>query len=106
MRRRVSEGLVSVALRLGGARGARQQGRGGAQVEAEGLGKSFLAALRDGDGPAVAHAFDPAEREAAAGELGTDISGQVRPPLGPIDARPTEHAVPLAASLREVNSPG
>src|SRR5262245_2805543 len=100
MRRPVSEGLVRVALRLGGARRARQpQGRGGAQVEAEGLGKSFLTALRDGDGPAVARAFDPAERQAAAGELGADISGQMWPPLGPVDAGTAEHAVPLATSL-------
>src|SRR6185312_11676887 len=71
--------------------------------KAEHLGETAPTRGRDHQRAAVAHALEPAHVEAAPGERRADRAREVRPPLGPIEARPAEGALPLP-HRREVDA--
>ena len=65
------------------------------QQNAEHLLQIAAARRRDGEGPSVAHARDPAQSKEPLGERGADRAGEVGPPLAPVDARATENPAAL-----------
>src|SRR5216684_6755575 len=67
----------------------------GLERKAEHLGEAAPAGRRDDERAAVAHALEPAKVEAACGERGAHRAGEMRPPLGPVEARPAEGAAAL-----------
>src|SRR6185437_11228995 len=71
--------------------------------KAEHLGEAAPAGGCDHQRAAVAHALEPAHVEAARRERGTDRAGEMRPPLGPVEARPAEGAL-LVLRRREIDA--
>jgi hypothetical protein len=83
-------------------RGARSCARACAELslnrQPEHVAQTASAQRRDEERATVANVLEPAEVEAALCQRGTDAAAQMRPPLGPVEARPAEN--PAAAARR------
>src|SRR5260221_4208339 len=66
----------------------------GSERKAEDLGEAVPAVGSDDQRAAVAHALEPVQIEAARGKGRADSAGEMRPPLGPVEAGPAEGAAP------------
>jgi hypothetical protein len=86
----------------GTAGGARSCARACAELslnrQPEHVAQTASAQRRDEERATVANVLEPAEVEAALCQRGTDAAAQMRPPLGPVEARPAEN--PAAAARR------
>jgi hypothetical protein len=73
------------------------------QCNAEGLAQAAAPGGCERQGAAFAHALQPVEVEAALRQRGADAAAEMRPPLGPVEARPAEDA-PAGARGTEVDA--